>query len=110
MENKVNNAVECCRQWYWAFRHMGKGNEKSVQGLLEAAALIETLAAQSKWLSVKEKLPENDAHYLVFTSDNNAAEVAIYYGDGEWLTPDLTNLTPLVTHWMPLPEPPEVVS
>ena len=66
-------------------------------------------AAQPKWFSAKENLPQNDDHYLVFTSDNNAAEVAIYYGDGEWLTRDLTNLTPLVTHWMPLPAPPKEV-
>ena len=64
-------------------------------------------AAQPKWFSVKEKLPENDDNYLVFTSDRNDAVIATYYGDGEWLEYDLTNLIPLVTHWMPLPEPPE---
>lgn len=64
-------------------------------------------AAQPKWISVKEKLPENDDNYLVFTSDRNDAVIATYYGDGEWLEYDLTNLIPLVTHWMPLPEPPK---
>lgn len=28
----------------------------------------------------------------------------MYYGDGEWLTPDLSNVTRFVSHWMPLPE------
>ena len=64
-------------------------------------------AAQPKWISVEERLPENDDNYLVFTSDKNEAEIATYYGDGEWLTHDLTNLTRLVTHWMPLPSMPE---
>ena len=64
-------------------------------------------AAQPKWISVEERLPENDDNYLVFTSDKNEAEIATYYGDGEWLTHDLTNLTSLVTHWMPLPSMPE---
>ena len=97
-------AAEICREWYVAFRNMGKGEEKCVLELLDAADTIEALeAARPKWISVKEKLPENDDNYLVFTSDRNEEEIATYYGDGEWLTRDLTNLTPLVTHWMPLP-------
>ena len=60
-----------------------------------------------KWISVEERLPENDANYLVFTSDANEVDLATYYGDGEWLTPDLCNLTRFVTHWMPLPEWPK---
>ena len=75
---------------------------------LEAADMLEQLeAAQPKWISVEERLPENDDNYLVFTSDRNAAEIATYYGDGEWLTHDFINLTPLVTHWMPIPQMPK---
>ena len=103
----AKRAAEICREWYVAFRNKGKGEEKCVLELLDVADTIEALeAAQPKWISVKEKLPENDDNYLVFTSDKNVAEIATYYGDGEWLTHDLTNLTPLVTHWMPLPVPP----
>lgn len=60
-----------------------------------------------RWISVEERLPEDDSHYLVWAHDNGAEEVALYYGDGEWLTDDLENITRVVTHWMPLPEPPE---
>ena len=38
---------------------------------------------------------------------SNEVELATYYGDGEWLTPDLGNLTRFVTHWMELPKPPK---
>ena len=101
-------AAEICREWYVAFSHMGKSKEKCVLELLDVADTIEALeAAQPKWISVKEKLPENDDNYLVFTSYRNEEEIATYYGDGEWLTHDLTNLTPLVTHWMPIPSMPE---
>lgn len=79
--------------------------EHHIGELTEKVAQLE--AAQPKWISVEEKLPENDDNYLVFTSDKNEEEIATYYGDGEWLTHDLTNLTRLVTHWMPLPEPPK---
>ena len=60
-----------------------------------------------RWTSVKERLPEDDDHYLVWSSYNGCAEVAMYWGDGEWLTDDIVNITRMVTHWMPLPEPPE---
>ena len=79
--------------------------ENHIGGLTEKVAQFE--AEQPKWISVKEKLPENDDNYLVFTSDRNDAVIATYYGDGEWLEYDSTNLIPLVTHWMPLPEPPK---
>lgn len=69
---------------------------------------IQQLEAQvPKWISVEERLPENDANYLVFTSAANEVDLATYYGDGEWLAPDLCNLTRFVTHWMPLPEAPK---
>ena len=80
--------------------NIGELTEKIMQLGKERNALL----VDSKWISVKEKLPENDDNYLVFTSDKNEVEIATYYGDGEWLTHDLTNLTPFVTHWMPLPK------
>ncbi|MBR5874526.1 MAG: DUF551 domain-containing protein [Oscillospiraceae bacterium] len=61
----------------------------------------------AEWISVKDRLPEDDADYLVWVADACTVERAMYYGDGEWLTEDLENLTRLVTHWMPLPEPPK---
>ena len=79
--------------------------ENHIGELTEKVAQLE--AAQPKWISVEERLPENDDNYVVFTSDKNEAEIATYYGYGEWLTHDLTNLTRLVTHWMPLPSMPE---
>lgn len=62
--------------------------------------------AAPKWISVDDKLPEDDARYLCYTIDA-LCEVCIYYGDGEWIAPDFANWTRYVTHWMPLPEPPE---
>lgn len=79
--------------------------EHRIGELTEKVAQLE--AAQPKWISVEERLPENDDNYLVFTYDKNEAEIATYYGDGEWLTHDLTNLTRLVSHWMPIPSMPE---
>ena len=60
----------------------------------------------SEWISVKERLPEET--YLVLVWDNDCDQVAIaslqrdgsWCGDGVWKDAN-------VTHWMPLPEPPE---
>lgn len=66
------------------------------------------------WISVKDRLPEDDATYLVYGRNGYGIVFAVYYSDGEWLTwdewntwDDLTNITRFVTHWMPLPEPPK---
>ena len=75
---------------------------------IDALAYIRQLEQRvPRWTSVKERLPEDDDHYLVWSSYNGCAEVAMYWGDGEWLTDDIVNITRMVTHWMPLPEPPE---
>ena len=56
------------------------------------------------WISVSEFLPVADDRYLVMASDSGEVEIAMYYGDGEWLTEDLENITRVVTHWIPIPE------
>ena len=86
---------------------------------LERKALIKSVP---KWINVKERLPEENGRYLVvlkrcgFVNDIklNDEEIKILrYHDGwrlpyhipEWINETLKQE---VTHWMPLPEPPEV--
>ncbi len=68
----------------------------------------------SKWIRVKDRLPERDGYVLVIASGNprknimlkNAFELAEYSAVG-WLLemwPDWMGAK--VTHWMPLPKPP----
>ena len=74
---------------------------------LEAAIdLINNPSMLQRWISVEERLPETDIYALVY-GQSYGCEVCMYYGDGEWLTRDLSNVTRLVSHWMPLPELPE---
>lgn len=61
------------------------------------------------WISVKDKLPEDDKDVLVYNSKDKEIIIANYKGDNAWDSyaygwlPDDT-----VTHWQPLPELPEV--
>lgn len=80
------------------------------------------LEAQSEWISVEDRLPENDygkhwkerKHYLVMTAPSGLMRVA-RFGSKEhpwWIDSHDTVMTSAnyakVTHWMPLPEPPEM--
>lgn len=81
---------------------------------------------QSQWISVKERLPEESGQYIVCCDDSGCP-----YGEGIWYESGvvvcaqvdvginggvcwewnengtLYDLEGVVTHWMPLPEPPE---
>lgn len=63
---------------------------------------ISALREQPRWISVEERLPEEDGFYLVYGP--------FIYRDTKWY--DRKNFSQYfwkhdVTHWMPLPEPPE---
>ena len=74
-----------------------------------------TLDSSSKWISVKDRLPEKEDWYLVFTTPNRGYKSINkgYFCKGY----DWDKFTPRwhgsggnwanVTHWMPLPQPPK---
>jgi hypothetical protein len=80
---------------------------------------------QPQWISVKDKLPENDEDVLVFAKGKNSGAnrvvityiadsfyfggTQIKYSDGpQWNSPWQYFLEDYeITHWMPLPEPPK---
>lgn len=71
--------------------------------------LVEVNKTSPRWISVKERLPEDDGYFLCNCNDGSPDVVCMYYGDGEFLTPEpeLSNLSHIITHWMPLPQPPK---
>lgn len=70
----------------------------------------------SEWISVKDKLPENNVTVLAYCEKTKKYFIgnAIYrcFSDGVYWRHEgargaMYTVTSKVTHWMPLPEPPE---
>lgn len=81
----------------------------------QAADAIEELS-KPRWIPVTERLPDNiDEEVLVcnegYGKDGTGfATVAVYNGNG-WLECwERKQYLACITHWMPLPEPPEEVT
>jgi len=55
----------------------------------------------SKWISFRERKPELSGEYIVFSESLNVTVSWYYAHAGQSFG------APYVTHWMPLPEPPE---
>lgn len=73
------------------------------QPTVDAATII-----QSSWISVKEKLPEYDKSVLICYSKQQDITIAWLAEDIECFEDDdCMYYMSEVTHWMPLPEPPE---
>lgn len=87
----------------WGF---GRSNINAVIDGIPAA----DVEPMRRWIPCSERMPEpngKDASYLVYVPSFGAVDIADYHPDvDEWT---FMGLPVTVTHWMPLPEPPEEV-
>lgn len=81
-----------------------------------AAALDKAIEALGKrealdnggWVSVKDRLPEKNGRYLVCENGEvYSAEYEKNRPDSEWTDDYEGYLDMMVSHWMPMPEPPK---
>ena len=61
--------------------------------------------ASTNWISVKDRLPGKNGDYLAYTCDGIVWPYFFTASSGVW-EDTLGYSTDTVTHWMPLPEPP----
>lgn len=70
---------------------------------LEGANVAPT-ETSTTWISVYDRLPEPSEHVLIYCNDGL---ILVGWYDYYRMTFLCTDGTPCVTHWMPLPAPPE---
>lgn len=89
------------------------GENEFCRGMRKALRIIEdapTVEVQpdNGWISVKDRLPENDGLYIVCkTIRGHQISFEAHWKGNKWLSVVNNNLLDYVTHWMPLPEPPK---
>lgn len=76
-----------------------------------------TLTLSNKWISVEKELPREKRMCLIYTPCDGFMCVGFYDGHDNWQNKDrwmiitalrsTRTLTKKVSHWMPLPEPPD---
>lgn len=62
-----------------------------------------------KWISIADKLPKPHNDVLIYSTKNKGMILKAYLGREKdaWYVDDGFTHTYIVTHWMPLPEPPK---
>lgn len=83
--------------------------------LIKAQDRIAELEAELKsreWVSVEDELPEKDGHYLVLAHDivnqwQDVRHLKTHHYKRFISDDGFSDYEPIVTHWMPLPSPPE---
>ena len=72
-------------------------------------ALQPTLTPPNEWVSVEERLPENNAQVLMWSAKWKIAEAGSYYNQDFWVYSEIGDgyIADKITHWMPLPAPPD---
>ena len=115
---EIKNGLKICRgecaenRPYCPYDKYGNGCEDTLNR--DALAYIHLLenhigeltekVAQPKWISVEERLPEENGKYIVCTAKGSVYCTKFSIGvRGSFHTDMYTH----ITHWMPLPEPPK---
>ena len=80
-----------------------------VDALAIAQHLIDNGVTVQEWISVEDKLPEDDSDVLAYLQIGQEGRIyPANYEKGVWFDCIFnTPATGTTTHWMPLPEPPK---
>ena len=89
------------------------GENEFCRGMRKALRIIEdapTVEVQpdNGWISVEDRLPENDGLYIVCkTVRGHQISFEAHWKGNKWLSVVKSNQLDCITHWQPLPKPPK---
>ena len=81
--------------------------------LLQARQRIRELEEQQRWIPVSKRLPEKDTtkqwemYECLLDRHGDILVAPLWFENGLWLSQSRTDYSDYVTHWRPLPQPPE---
>jgi len=88
----------------------GTTEHPAYKAMRERSERAEQLLEDRRWISVEERLPEENGMYLVWDPSENVHDFAMY--EGNWcysfppFDPILHDTSDEISHWMPLPAAP----
>lgn len=94
--DKQNGGLNACTS------ALSKDAADAIEGLSHAVDQM-TEWRKKQWIPITERLPEEYGHYLVHAVGNGYCSTYIALWNGRFRA----NFEMPITHWMPLPEPPE---
>ena len=107
LQEEITEQKEAFELALTALRSMPGAGKKNFRVITQADNKDMDAPANSVWISVKDQLPERFKPVLICREKNGKPYVEQGYKDVcEWWKVYGTR-TKQVTHWMPLPEPPE---
>lgn len=116
----LQDAVEKWKKAYGTLREKHSALLKQNVELRDASAQVTKLAAEAaverEWISVEDRLPEDDGDVLAIVSGYPTPNItledvlvvaAFCKGEGWYIEEYRDWDNPIITYWMPLPEPPK---
>lgn len=105
------NYMDCCKCEYFKTKRC-KASMIADHLIANGVTFAEDNNVLSKWTPVTERLPENIGLFLVIEKhwiDGSPCRRIAKWNTQDWFTADRKSkeITPRVTHWMPLPKPPK---
>ena len=86
---------------------------ESIEPVMEACRMGMEALERTRWIPVSERLPEERGCYIVAVKhwyDGKPVAREAFWNGADWLSCEKRmEITPRVTHWQPLPEPPKEV-
>lgn len=94
-------------EWFRPYLHTGAPIPADV--VIEDIRSMPTLTPPNEWVSVEDRLPENNAEVLMWRKKWKIAEAGTYRNACFWVYDAIGDSYKAddITYWMPLPAPPE---